>query len=235
MTVEGNTCNNNGYSTWNGIGVLGDNFASGLTCDGNDNIQSDAKFQARVIGNSFLNLHDGRANEKIAMRFRNDYYAFGNILYVQGNYSEGADRHYYRDSGGSMPNVANLVSRRTANKVHIFSPTSNAEGYQMDEDTELVVISHSNLSGTYVKLPEAPSDGQIVRVKNLQTSTNPSSSGFCYVQPSGSQTTTIDSRFYQLKLVPSTSTGDLEESANQCCTLIFILSINTWVNVSDAY
>jgi hypothetical protein len=187
------------------------------------------------MGNSFNFLHDGRANEKIAIRLRNINYGNGNINYVQGNYSSGADRHFKVDEGGSMPAIAHSVTRRTTNQIEIFSPSTNAEGFQMKDDTELCICVHSNLSGCYVKLPIAPHAGQVVRVKNLQTSTNPSSSAFVYVQPSGSQSPTIDKRFSQLKLVPSTSTGDLEESANQAATLIYEASENTWISVSDAY
>lgn len=235
MSVTNNSCTNNGYSLWNGIGGLGDNFSSGVTCDGNSNIPSDAKYQARIMGNSFNILHDGRANEKIAIRLRNDYYGNGNINYVQGNYSSGADRHFKVDEGGSMPAIAHSVTRRTTNQIEIFSPSSNAEGFQMKDDTELCLCVHSNLIGCYVKLPIAPHDGQVVRVKNLQTNGSPSSSAFMYVQPSGSQTPTIDKRFYQIKLTPSTSTGDLEEGANQCVTFIHVAAENTWVNCSDAY
>jgi parallel beta-helix repeat protein len=235
MTVENNTCNNNGYSNHNGIGNLGDNWSSGITCDGNSNMPANAKFQARIIGNTFINLHDGRAGEKIAIRLRNDNYANGNVNYVQNNHSSGADRHFKVDEGGSMPAVANVVSRRTTNQIEIFSPTANAEGFQMQDDTELVLCVHSNLSGCWVKLPLAPYDGQVVRVKNLQTSTSPSSSGFMYVQPSGSVVTTIDKRFYQIKLTPSMSTGDLEEGSNKCVTFIYVAAESTWVNCSDAY
>ena len=135
----------------------------------------------------------------------------------------------------AMPDIANLVTRRTANQVEVFQPSANAEGLQMKDSTELCICVHSNLSGCYVKLPLAPYDGQICRVKNLQTNTSPSSTGFMYCQPSGTVAQTIDSRFYQIKLTPSTSTGDLEEGANQCVTLIYIESLSTWVNCSDAY
>jgi hypothetical protein len=105
----------------------------------------------------------------------------------------------------------------------------------MDEDTDLVLVKHNDLTGCSVNLPLAPLDGQICRIKNYQTSSSPTATSVVYVNPAGSVAPTIDGRFYQLKLVPSASTGDLEAHANQCGTFIHCASESTWISISDAF
>ena len=232
MTVENNQLDNNGYKTWNGLGIDGDNWGSGIVFDGDTNIPADSAFQSRIFGNMIPRLHDGRANKKIGIRLRNTKYTNGDFNFVNNNYSSGADNHFQVDAGGSMASVEHCVSRETCGQIEVFSPSANAQGFQMQDDTEFAVVVHNNLSGCYVQLPIAPYPGQKVIVKNLQTNGTPSVSSFIYVQPSGSQTPTIDKRFYQLKLLCSTSTGDLESGANQCAAFVYVEAESTWVSIN---
>ena len=94
---------------------------------------------------------------------------------------------------------------------------------------------HDDLTGCSVNLPLAPISGQICRVKNYQTNTNATATSVVYINPAGSVATTIDGRFYQLKLIPSASTGDLEAHANQAATLIYCAAESTWISVSDSF
>jgi hypothetical protein len=233
-TVESNQLDNNGAKNFNGLGVLGDNFCSGIIFDGNTAIPDSAEYQSRIFNNSITRLYDGRANKKIAIRLKNSNYANGNKNYVAGNYSNGADNHFLVDAGGSMPSVEHAVTNMSCGQIEIFSPTTTS-GFQMQDDTHLCVVVHNNVSGSWVLLPLRPTNGQICKVKNLQSNGTPSTQSFCYVQPAGSYATTIDKRFYQLKLMASTSTGDLESNCNQCATFVYVQSENTWVSISDAY
>jgi hypothetical protein len=180
-------------------------------------------------------MHDGRANEKIAIRLSNDNYNPGNKNYIQNNFSSEGDKHLHIDPGASMPSVIQSVTFTSANKIQVFSPTVGGTVFQMNEDTDIAIVKHDDLTGCSVNLPLSPLDGQTCRIKNYQTSASPTSTSVVYVNPAGSVATTIDGRFYQLKLVPSSSTGDLEESANQCGTFVYCAAESTWISISDAY
>ena len=118
VTITNNNIRDCGYALFNGIGVLGDNFASGITLDGNSNIANDAEFQSRIFGNSIIQMHNARSpSEKIAIRLSNDNYNPGNKNYIQNNFSSEGDKHLHIDPGASMPSVIQSVTFTSANKI----------------------------------------------------------------------------------------------------------------------
>ncbi len=106
LTIQGNAIRDCAFSTFNGIGNDGDSWASGICLDGVTNIPADCEFQSKITGNSIIQLHDGRAGQKIALRIKNTPFPYGDINLVGGNRVGTVDTAVLIDAGANKTDLS---------------------------------------------------------------------------------------------------------------------------------
>ena len=130
-----------------------------------------------------------------------------------------------------------MVNPQAYRNIHVEALTVADSPFQVADDTWLQVIKHDNTSGLEVYLPDDPEDGQVSRIKNLNTS------GDAHIIVSLNVANiaagvTIDGRFTSVQLNGSGSGSSPDTQTNQCSTMVFIEDIaagSYWVRVGDGY
>ena len=98
-TVSDNTIEKTNFSTWNGQGVDGDAWCAGIVAQGNTAIFGSATYQCRITNNVITEPSAGRAPAIYAIRIMNDAFSTGDVVFIQNNFSQGADLHLLNEGG----------------------------------------------------------------------------------------------------------------------------------------
>ena len=130
-----------------------------------------------------------------------------------------------------------MVNPQAYRNIHVEALVMANSPFQVADDTWLQVIKHDNTSGLEVYLPDDPEDGQVSRIKNLNTSGDNHLIVSLNVANIAAGVT-IDGRFTSVQLNGSGSGSSPDTQTNQCSTMVFIEDIaagSYWVRVGDGY
>ena len=244
---------------WNGLGVLADAWAGGISVDGDDSIAAYSTYQVKIFDNQVTECGQGRAAQNYAIRIANDPFVFPatDKCYVGGNQSSDADVHFQNDQNctiidmdsrtqpgvfSSAEKTAIQTSVTALEAYHPVTPTVY-EGLNTNDTVTLqasdrfVLIKH-HVEGLTVQLPSNAVNGQILCVKNYNT--GDASQGGNYiitVVPAPSQTPNhvIDYKYSSLELKASTIASGLLSDTNETVRLLWYDSDSSWVALNDAY
>ena len=120
---------------------------------------------------------------------------------------------------------------------------SNNDNTTLQATDRVVFFKHSQLHGLICTLPSSGvANGHTIYIKNLQTGSSPvrgwgsgGGSGHAIKVVPGDVAHKIDSRFTEITLEPSDSTGAAMDNENESARLVWLSASNTWVQTSDAY
>ncbi len=261
--VSGNSFENCNFSTFNAQGILGDAHGSGVVADGSTDIQQTALYQAKITGNVITFPGLGRAAAIYAIRIMNDAFAYGDKVYCQDNYSQGAAVHVQNDGSATIVDMdtrltavfsvaektailADVATLQTAHPVTpvVIENLSDDDDIAIAASSRVVFIKHTEVYGLIATLPASGvANGHTIYIKNMQVGDEPvqgwgSSNGHAVkVRPAQGQSPshTLDFRFEELILEPSSSTGATMSSENEACRLVYLSASKTWIATTDAY
>ena len=250
-TVSGNKIEKCNTRDWNGLGVLGDSWAGGVSADGDTNIYGSATYQVKIFDNHITECGIGRAAENYAIRIANDAFAgAADKCYVGGNQSSDADVHFKNDQGvtvvdmdtRSQPGVfsaaekvaiqADVTALQTAHPITpvVIENLSANDNTTLQATDRVVFFKHSQVHGLICTLPASGvANGHTIYIKNLQTGSSPvrgwgsgGGSGHAIKVVPGDAAHKIDIRFDEIILEPSSSTGVAMENENEACRLVWL-------------
>lgn len=194
--VVGNKIEKCNMGEWNGLGVLADSWAGGVSVDGSDNIPDYSTYQVKIFDNQITECAIGRAAQNYAIRIKNEPFVFPatDKCYVGGNQSSDADVHFQNDesctiidmnsrtqpgvfSGAEKTQIlADVVTLQTAHPItpRVVEPVNDDDEINILATDRLVFVKHSEVSGLICTLPSTGmANGMTVYIKNLQTGSNP--------------------------------------------------------------
>lgn len=255
-SVVGNKIEKCNMGEWNGMGVLGDAWAGGISVDGDLQITAYSTYEIKIFNNQITECGQGRAAQNYAIRIKNDPFVFPatDKSYVGGNQSSDSDVHFQNDENCTIidmdsrtqPGVfssaektaiqASVIELQTAHPVtpRIVENLSDNDEIAITASDRLVFVKHSEVSGLICTLPSSGmANGHTVYIKNLQIGSNPqrgwgSAVHAVKVRPATNQTPihTIDFRFTELTLEPSNSVGIAMDNENESCRLVWLENVS---------
>ena len=138
-----------------------------------------------------------------------------------------------------------MTALQTAHPItpRVVEGLSNGGAITILATDRVVIVKHSQIYGLICTLPSSGvTNGHTIYIKNLQTGSSPlrgwgnsGGSGHAVKVVPGSALHKIDSRFDEITLEPSDSTGVAMDNENESCRLVWLSASDTLVQTSDAY